>query len=62
MPRLAEAESNEHFSITLPASAVARVDGIAKARGSSRAAVIREFVLAGIDRDRLVQKIAEAVA
>lgn len=62
MQKPVEQGSNEHFSITLPASAVVKLNAIARARGSSRSAVIREMVLTGIDRDALVQRIAEAVA
>ncbi len=54
--------SSEHFSITLPSSAVSKLNEMAAARGASRSAVVRELVLAGIERDALVRKIADAVA
>jgi metal-responsive CopG/Arc/MetJ family transcriptional regulator len=60
--RVTGQERNEHFSVTLPASAVAKLDAIARARGSSRSAVVCQMVLAGLDREALVQKITEAVA
>lgn len=52
----------DRFTITLPSPVRERLDEIARRRGSSRAVVVRELVLAGLEREALVQKIAEAVA
>jgi hypothetical protein len=53
---------NPQVSITLPESAVRALDKIAALRGISRSDVITHLVLAGLDREALVQKITEAVA
>lgn len=43
-------DENRHFSVTLPSSATDRLDAIARRRGSTRAALVREAVLSWIAR------------
>lgn len=53
---------NGHFSITLPPPVVETLDRMAVARGMSRSALVRTIVVKGIEREALIERIAEAVA
>lgn len=52
---------NQSFSVTMPKSVVARLDEMAERSGSSRAGVVLKLVLAGMDREALVERIAAAI-
>lgn len=56
------AEAGIRSSIWLSPPVMQALDRIAERRGAKRSAVIREFILAGIEREALVRKITEAVA
>lgn len=49
------------FSLYLPADLADQIDEIAKRRGTSRAQILREWAILGVEREAMVRRLAEAV-
>lgn len=61
MPRPPLADRVLRTSITLPGDVADQLVAIAKARGLPTGAVAREFVIQGIRRQQIVDRVADAV-